>query len=150
MKRNYYSDPFQSTRNDQNSSKFYETLRFQIEAFGLENRTREIFFFRVTQYRARLKGPSFSFFGIVRLFLGKKFSQRVPLQFFDVLRQNRWMSKNPKGSVSVFSRHFQTSPKFLMTSKGTLHFFATEMLKNSRGPSFSAPGARASGLRRAD
>ena len=39
------------------------------------------FFPQNIQYRTRLKGPPFSFFGIARLFCEKN-SQRVPLQLF--------------------------------------------------------------------
>ena len=44
------------------------------------------FFPQNIQYRTRLKGPPFSFFGIARLFCEKN-SQRVPFNCFDDLRQ---------------------------------------------------------------
>ena len=62
---------------------------------------------RNISYRERLKGPPFSFFGIVRLFSKIKFPQRVPLQFFDVLRQNGcW--KIPGGPLFRFFWHCET------------------------------------------
>ena len=61
VKSYYYVDSFfQSTRTDQNSSyKFYKSLWFQIESFGLANSTKNGFprFPRNIPYRERLKGP---------------------------------------------------------------------------------------------
>ena len=56
------------------------------------------FFPRNIQYRARLKGLPFQFFGTVGLFSNVFFHQRVPLKFFWWLatKQNGWkFSKRP-------------------------------------------------------
>ena len=76
------------SRKKTKKRKFYEILWSQIESFGLANWTKKVFslFPRNIQYRERLKGPPFSFFGFVRLF-SQTNHQRLPLQFFDVLQQ---------------------------------------------------------------
>ena len=57
-------------------------------------------------YRERPKSPPFHFFSALSIFFRNFFfeiffPQRVPLHFFDVLRQ--WMLENPKGFLlSVF------------------------------------------------
>ena len=69
---------FRYTWSDQNSS-----TKFQIVP-GPGNWTKNFFlFFSLNiQYRARLKGPPFSFSALRDLFSKKTFPQRVPLQFF--------------------------------------------------------------------
>ena len=89
---------FQSTRTDQNSSS--KVLQnFMVSNWIILpselNQKSFSFFPRNTQYRTRLKGPPFSFFGVVRFF-SIFFLRGSPIQFFDVLQQR--MLKNPKGS----------------------------------------------------
>ena len=62
---------------------------------------------RNIQYRTRPQGPSFSFFGIARVFFGKFFPQRAHLQFFWSFA-TEWMLKNPKGPPFQFFRHCGT------------------------------------------
>ena len=73
---------------------------------------------RKIPYRERLKSP-FSFFRQCETFFEKKFPQKVPLQFFDVLRQNGcW--KMPKGPP--FS--FFGIVRFFFSPKGPLFPFS--------------------------
>ena len=83
-------------------------------------------------------------------FFRKLFSlQRVPLQFLWYFTTH-WVFKNPKGSrLSVF-RHCETFfSKICFFSKGFLLQLQQKCWQFRKCPSFSAPGARASGPRRA-
>ena len=76
-----------------------------IVPFGLTNWTKNVspVFERNVPYRARPKRPPFQFFSALRDFFSENFSPKVPLQFFDVLRQNGcW--KTPKGPPFQFFR----------------------------------------------
>ena len=96
---------FRYNWSDQNSSTKTFTKckgRRQIVPVGSGNWTKNVFLFfsRNIQYRARLKGPPFSFFGIETFFFGK-FPKESPFNFFGVLRQNGcW--KIPKGAPFSF------------------------------------------------
>ena len=93
---------FESTRSDQNISlKFYEISWFQIESFGLSNSTKKVFplFPRNKQYRKRIKGPTFSVFGIVRPFFQICFRQSVTVlpSILLMLCDSIDVEKNTKG-----------------------------------------------------
>ena len=88
MKRDYNSDSFfQSTRTDQNSSTKFKFYGVKL-LFAFSEIEPKKFFPGNIQYRARLKSPLFSFFGIVRLFFEKKLPKGAPFNLFGVLRQN--------------------------------------------------------------
>ena len=71
------------------TKKLNDILWFQIASFGLANWTKKVFPLvpRNIQYRQRLKGLPFQFFWHCETCFPNKNPQRVPLQFFDVLRQ---------------------------------------------------------------
>ena len=90
---------FRYILSDQNSS-IKISINFYIVPVGPGNRTKKVPFFpRSIQYRARLKGPPFSFFGIVQFFSTKG----SPFQFFGVLAE--CMLENSKGFPCQFFRH---------------------------------------------
>ena len=87
---------------------FYEVLWCQIEPFRLANWTKKVLpvFPRNMQYRARLKGPPFSFLALWDFFRSF-FLEGFPLHFFDAWRQKGcW--KIPKGPPFQFFRHCET------------------------------------------
>ena len=125
----------------------HEILWSFIESSGLPNLTKKDFplFPRNIQYREKLKGLPFSFLALWDFFSKK--SPKGPLQVFDVLRQNGcW--KIPKGPLQFFWHYETFFRKIVFSPKGPLSIFDILhqwMLKNPKGPPFSAPEARASG-----
>ena len=82
--------------------KFYKMLLHQIAPFGLANWTRKVFpvFPRNIPYRAKPKGPPFSFFRHCETFFPKKnFPQRVSPSLFLLFCDRMDVGK----SLSVFS-----------------------------------------------
>ena len=133
----------QSKRTDQNSStKLYEILWCQIEPFGLANWTKKVFplFPHNIQYRARLKGPPFSFLGIVRLFFSQiLFSEGPPSSF--LMFCDRMDVEKSQRVPPLASQFVPTFWVFFLMRIIALQFFDVlqqRMLKNPKGSSLLA------------
>ena len=126
--------------------KFYKILLHQIALFGLANWTKKVFpvFPRNIPYPARPKGPPSIYFGTARLFSGKFFPQRVPPSIFLLFCDRMDVGK----SLSVFfGRDF--FPKIKISPLQFFDVLRQKCWQFRKCPPFSAPGARASGPRRA-
>ena len=87
------------------------------------------------QYRARLKGPSFQFFGIVTLFLKKNPQRASPhfLMFSDRMDVEKFQRVHP----DRFIRYCWNFLEFFFNKRSPLQCFVIEwMLKNSKGSTF--------------
>ena len=128
---------FQSTRTGRNNStKFCESLWFQIGPFGTRNLMFPFFSAQHT-ISGETKGSPFSFFDIVRFFFQKKSHQRVLPSIFFMFGNRMDVEKSQRVLFFVFFgivRHFLSKKIPQRVSPSFFHVLQQWMLNKFKNP----------------